>query len=70
MYFGKSRIDNAYLLSIGTYNRYFILFEEVLRLNNGSVNEMLAFLNDLSHEDGDMIGKMKKLLDSTEGIAQ
>lgn len=70
MYFGESKLNNAYLLSIGIYNRNLVLFEEILKYNNGSINETLVFLSDVSHREEDMIGKMKKLLKSTGGNVQ
>ncbi|MFC1863003.1 aminopeptidase [Thermodesulfobacteriota bacterium] len=61
-YFGKNRLNNAYLLSIGLYNRHFLLIEMLLEKKNGSIRSTLQLLKDLSKGDEDIITEMINLL--------
>lgn len=44
--FGNAKINNAYLLSISLYHRYFQLFEALLRRNGDSIPELLSFFEE------------------------
>ena len=61
--FGSVGLNNAYLMSVGLYHRNFHLFEFVLKRKGNSIRETLAFFHDLSREDGDMIERVRELLD-------
>ncbi|RJR49240.1 MAG: hypothetical protein C4576_07080 [Desulfobacteraceae bacterium] len=59
--FGSSGLNNAYLMSLALYHRYFSLFEATLS-REGSVNSMLATLAQVSREEGNMLDKMRSRL--------
>lgn len=59
--FGSSGLNNAYLMSLALYHRYFSLFEAVLS-REGSVTNMLATLRRVSDEEGNMLSKMRSRL--------
>jgi len=59
--FGSSGLNNAYLMSLALYHRYFSLFEETLS-HEGSVKSMLATLERISKEEGNMLSKMRSRL--------
>jgi predicted aminopeptidase len=61
--FGNGGLNNAYLLSVGLYHRNFHLFESVLKRQGNSIRETLVFFHDLSREDGDMIERVRELLE-------
>ena len=57
--FGKTGLNNAYLMSIGLYNRHFKLFESVLIKNENSIDYMLNYFRKMADEGGDMIERIK-----------
>ncbi|HJX34034.1 MAG TPA: aminopeptidase, partial [Desulfatiglandales bacterium] len=59
--FGESGLNNAYLMSIGLYNRHFQLFEEIMMKDGNSIKEMLDHLKKMSNEKNDMLEGMKGL---------
>jgi predicted aminopeptidase len=61
--FGSGGLNNAYLMSVGLYHRNFGLFESVLKKKGNSIRETLAFFQGLSREDGDIIERVRELLD-------
>lgn len=63
-YFGKTGLNNAYLMSIGLYHRYFHLFEAVYNQQRQSVKETLIYFQTLAEEKGNIIEKMKFLLNT------
>ncbi|MFC1867260.1 aminopeptidase [Thermodesulfobacteriota bacterium] len=62
-YFGESGLNNAYLMSIGLYNRHFHFFESLLTERESSVREMLVYLQKIAGEGGDIMEKIRKDLD-------
>ncbi len=56
--FGRTPINNAYLLSIGLYHRHFALFEGALEKRGGSIPALIEDLRALSRQGGDMLQKM------------
>jgi predicted aminopeptidase len=62
IYFGKTGLNNAYLMSIGLYHRYFLLFEAVYNREGQSVKETLKYFQSLAKEKGNIIEKVKILL--------
>ena len=62
LYFGKTGLNNAYLMSIALYHRYFLLFEAVYNREGQSVKETLKYFQTLADENGNIIEKMKILL--------
>lgn len=63
-YFGSSGMNNAYLMSFGLYHRHFHLFEAALKWNQGSLRETILFFKDLAKEDGPLLEKIKRRIDS------
>jgi predicted aminopeptidase len=59
--FGESGLNNAYLMSIGLYNRHFKLFEEAMMEDGNSVENMLNHLQKMADEGSDMLEGMKGL---------
>jgi len=60
--FGASRMNNAYLMSIGLYHENFLLFESVLEKNGNSIRETMIFFKDLAREEGDMMKRTRDWL--------
>jgi predicted aminopeptidase len=63
-YFGRTGLNNAYLLSVGLYHRHFHLFEAVLRQNGNSFRKTLAVFRTLAREKGDLLEKTRIWLDT------
>src|SRR4030042_279705 len=61
--FGESGLNNAYLMSIGLYNRHFILFEKVMIGHENSVKNMLDHLQEISDKRKDMLADFFNLLE-------
>jgi predicted aminopeptidase len=59
--FGESGLNNAYLMSIGLYNRYFKLFEETMMEEGNSVENMLDHLRKIAGKGSDVLEGMKGL---------
>ena len=55
VHFGRIPMNNAYLMTVALYHRYFELFEAVLIGNNGSIRKMLLFLDGFSQKEGNLI---------------
>jgi predicted aminopeptidase len=55
IYFGRSGLNNAYLMSISLYHRYFHLFEAVYKKKGQSVQETLKYFQELAEEKEDII---------------
>ena len=66
-YFGRSELNNAYLMSIGLYHQHFHLFEAALEKNGESIRKMLDSLRSLAKSDGDIIEKMKSKMNPKPG---
>jgi len=64
-YFGRSGLNNAYLMSINLYHRHFHLFEAVYQKKGQSVKETLSYFQALAAEKGDLIQEAQKWLDVT-----
>jgi predicted aminopeptidase len=62
-YFGRSGLNNAYLMSINLYHRHFHLFEAVYNKKGQSVKETLSYFQALAKEEGDLIEKAKEWLE-------
>lgn len=67
IHFGSADLNNAYLMLVGLYHRHFHLFEAVLEKNGGSIRQTLDSLRNLDKEEGDMIGKMKAMMNPKPG---
>ena len=59
VHFGQMPLNNAYLMTVALYHRYFELFEAALAGNNGSIREMLLFLDGFSQKEGDLIERLR-----------
>lgn len=59
IHFGTTKVNNAYLLSIGLYHRHFHLFEAILRENGNSIKETLSFLRHFAKEGGDVLKRLQ-----------
>lgn len=57
--FGESGLNNAYLMSIGLYNRDFILFEKALIDHENSIKNMLDHLKEIADKRKDMLEWVK-----------
>ncbi len=64
-YFGRSGLNNAYLMSINLYHRHFHLFEAIYQRKGQSVKETLSYFQALAEEKGDLIPEAQKWLDVT-----
>jgi predicted aminopeptidase len=53
--FGKAGLNNAYLMAIGLYHRYFNRFEAVYKEHGCSIKETLRFFQDTAEEGGDVM---------------
>ena len=63
--FGQSEINNAELLSIALYHRYFSIFEATYALNNGNLKSTLHFFVRLARESqGDLLRLTRERLRS------
>ena len=60
VHLGQMPLNNAYLLTVALYHRHFELFEAVLKKKNGSIREMLLFLDGFSQKEGDLIERLRK----------
>ena len=60
--FGQGSLDNATILAVGLYHRYFSLFETVLKREGGSIREMILFFREVSKQDGDVLEKTQRWL--------
>ncbi len=65
-YFGRSGLNNAYLMSVSLYHRHFHLFEAVYNKKGQSVKETLKYFQTLAEEKGDLIEKAKEMLGHQE----
>lgn len=65
-HFGRIPLNNAYLMTVALYHRHFELFEAVLAKNKGSVKETLLFFETFSQEEGDLIERLRNMLDDTK----
>jgi predicted aminopeptidase len=63
-YFGRTGLNNAYLLSVGLYHRHFHLFEAVLRQKGNSFRKTLTIFRTLAREKGDLLEKTRVWLNS------
>jgi predicted aminopeptidase len=59
VHFGQMPPNNAYLMTVALYHRYFELFEAVLAENKGSVRKMLLFLDGFSQKEGDLMERLR-----------
>jgi predicted aminopeptidase len=66
IYFGRSGLNNAYLMSINLYHRHFHLFEAVYNKKGQSVKETLRYFQALAEEKGDLIERAKEMLGDPE----
>jgi predicted aminopeptidase len=57
--FGESGLNNAYLMSIGLYNRNFDLFESALAKNGNSITKMIDYLQNTADRGEDMLEIIK-----------
>lgn len=55
--FGRSRMNNAYLLSIGLYHRHFSLFEAILTKQNNSIKDTLTLFSQLAKKKGNLLNQ-------------
>lgn len=53
--FGNAGLNNAYLMAIGLYHRYFNRFEAVYKEQGYSIKETLRFFQDIEEEGGDVM---------------
>jgi predicted aminopeptidase len=60
--FGRRRLNNAYLMTVGLYHRHFHVFEAVLEAYGGSIERTLAFFRELSRERGNLLEKTRAFL--------
>jgi predicted aminopeptidase len=67
-HFGRTGLNNAYLLSIGLYHRHFHLFEAVLKQKGNSFGKTLEVFRTLAEENGDLLEKTGVWL-NTQGIS-
>jgi predicted aminopeptidase len=58
--FGKHPLDNAYLMSIALYHRYFRTFESLLERSDGSIKLMLADLRDAAKKEGNVLERLRE----------
>jgi predicted aminopeptidase len=65
-YFGRSGLNNAYLMSINLYHRHFHLFEAVYQRKGQSVKETLSYFQALAKENGNLIEKAKEMIGDPE----
>ena len=61
-YFGRTGLNNAYLMSISLYHRHFLLFEAVYEREGRSVKKTLKYFQTLAKQKGNIIEKVKILL--------
>lgn len=61
--FAKAEINNAYLVALGTYHGDYPLLESLLFRHHNRINELLAFLRELSSEQGNMLERIAALLE-------
>ena len=54
------RLNNASLMALGLYHRYFSLFESVFRRNGDSIRETIAFFQTLSVKEDDVLAVVRK----------
>ena len=65
-YFGRSGLNNAYLMSINLYHRHFHLFEAVYKRKGQSIKETLSYFQALAKENGNLIEKAKEMIGDPE----
>lgn len=65
--FGQRPLNNATLLAVGLYHRRFHLFEAVLKANNGSIREVLAFFQQASRDSDDLLNAAETWLQERRG---
>jgi predicted aminopeptidase len=58
-YFGTSGLNNAYIMAVGLYHRYFNDFETVYGQRGYSVKKTLRFFQDMAGKESDMLNGMK-----------
>jgi predicted aminopeptidase len=61
-YFKRLPLNNAVLMAIGLYHRYFDLFEAVLREHRYNIKETIRFLKQLSRENEQTLPAVKQWL--------
>ncbi len=61
--FGDHPLNNAYLLCVGLYHRYYPLFEAVLEENQDSIKKTLMLFKKMAGEGGDMLEKTRAWLE-------
>jgi predicted aminopeptidase len=58
-YFGTGGLNNAYIMAVGLYHRYFNDFEKIYQQRKNSVKETLRFFQDMAGNEGDILKGMK-----------
>jgi predicted aminopeptidase len=64
--FGESGLNNAYLMSIGLYNRDFIIFEKAIIGHENSIKNMLDHLQEIADKRKDMLEWVKNFSSPNE----
>lgn len=59
-FFVDLHLNNASLMALGLYHRYFSLFESVFRRNGDSIRETIAFFQTLSGKEDDVLAVVRK----------
>jgi predicted aminopeptidase len=59
VHFGQMPPNNAYLMTVALYHRYFDLFEAVLKKENNSIKKMISFLEVFSGKGGDLMVRLR-----------
>ena len=67
VHFGRSPLNNAYLLAVSLYHRRYGLFESLMIRKGGSLRATLDLLKNLSRGKGDMLERMEAWLDAESG---
>lgn len=53
--FGRTPLNNAYILAVGLYHSHFDLFEAALQKKRGSIKELLVFFKTSSEHEKDLL---------------
>jgi predicted aminopeptidase len=64
-HFEHAPMNNAFLISVMIYHRPYLLFEQALHRCGNSIKDMLEWLKNMDHEDGNMLVMMKERLERT-----
>jgi predicted aminopeptidase len=59
IFFGRSGLNNAYLLSVGLYHQHFHLFEAVFNKKGKSIKETIEFFKGMAREKGDILERTR-----------